>query len=582
MFLEKLEAPTGAEYQGVQCRVERRVERRPPMSDSSPLPPPRKRKTGRRAAAAAAAGTKTLAADPVNEAETKGRAKGMSAQKSAGVPAAAAAESVANDDGGSGIANPMQTASHPGDPQRSRERSRLARLARLAKLRAKTRQGGSAPHHPRRHERRREPQSDGSIELVVLSPVMPAAPATALRGGGGHGHSSSPHGKDGVDKTRVDFPPHPRLSLGVVSWKDRFVSACLSLVVLLVAVTSIVLVSQKGDSPAALNCARIFLPVSVAALYFPAYFLMAVVFRPSSSGSALLASVKRRRIFSVGALLFVSSAAILSASIGSPHGLCPNECACGVCDLSVSADKDSSTMQPTDQNNAKAAKGPLMCSEPQTTLVDSGRIYKANNSRSGGEGCYRSVGEGVSIQRICSTSASDDGSSGVERVSRVASSENIDGVNGRGRLLAMLISTLAKEEKVDVNALPFAGGADSGCSENLNLECPTFSGPDAEVKIQAWLTLGVITNAVPILCDSVYTYCDRQNQPRRACANADAVRCATGHQRHLHASRITGRASDLPTRWLLPTLPMIMHTLTPSFKPSAIRITSLTTVSREL
>ena len=87
--------------------------------------------------------------------------------------------------------------------------------------------------------------------------------------------------------------------------------------------------NQPRDQLGDMNCVRLRVAPYVACLSFSAFFVIAIMFRPAQSTTA---SVTHRGVFSKVALLLVCTVAIAAASIGYPQGLCPVNCACGVCE----------------------------------------------------------------------------------------------------------------------------------------------------------------------------------------------------------------------------------------------------------
>ncbi len=260
-----------------------------------------------------------------------------------------------------------------------------------------------------------------------------------------------------------------------------------SLILVVVAgVSSIALGSRGGQTSLAdIECARLLVAPHAACVYFPSFFLIATLFQPTKG---VVASVRRRFLFSVVALLFVSVLALASAAIGYSDDLCPLNCSCVLCDGEAKAGS-------TDRKTA------LGCSERES-LNTTYRQVHSNRSASRNITCSAETEKSFTLPEVCSIPAK----AGSGKRSNTVMWEDISKTSSQ--LIPLFFTTFEKE--VFGNSGHSLIRPDETCEET-RLQNTLLCDGSAQLHTEYLSVL------FPMLCDSMYLFCDSDSQARLAC-----------------------------------------------------------------
>ena len=260
---------------------------------SAPLPPPRKKRLPRRAGGASralnAAATQSASGDNSRGADSSARnARAPENQPEAVHPARK---------------GPKKIRSLP--PSRSARLSKLRDKvqSRRVWLPIKSREGTGA---------------GGDVELVAMRGFSEVGPKD----------NAGPKGNVAPESAIEPGPASKEHSIRKLLCAV-FIVLTATIVCALRVVDIATVAITTGGQLGAMNCARLMVAPSIMYFSFSSFFVVATLFRPTRRE---LASMRHRKTISLIALTFVCAIAIVAGSIGYPHGVCPTDCMCGVCE----------------------------------------------------------------------------------------------------------------------------------------------------------------------------------------------------------------------------------------------------------
>ena len=359
---------------------------------------------------------------------------------------------------------------------RSLQSSRIARLAKLRRHARTSSRGAASPSGPARVEMVTVAHRSASVTSTGRTNV-PVWPMTLA--------------EEEQHQPTVAQQPAAARPAAARPVRDWLIGA--GIVIVSVVVSASVSASGTDGSFAALNCVRFGSTASAACLHFAAFFWVAIMFQPVEEGGAAVAA-RHRSIFSKLALALACALAIAAACMGYPRDAC-DKCTCGACSVYL-----ADTVNETQQECAAVEFG----TTEETDVEDR-------------KTCSRGI-RALELPKICNRNSSNSLRNATAVISRDLSSSPAE-LN----IFFQVLESFLSAGWGNVAAMPF----DKKCSEQAFPACP-----DDPNLLENWGTHVLALPVQSALCDSVYRYCDAEDQSRAACP--DAICCSVCNAAHAY------------------------------------------------